>query len=83
MNKLKTMLSYILGPIIFVYVCYYVYAVIKMFLLWNAYKPLYPFSGEHLFMDRCLLFFGFILYISSFFENENENEDWDRDEDPN
>lgn len=71
-------LACLFGPIVLVYSCYLVYALFKMFISWNLYRPLYPFSGEHLVMDRVLIIFGFFYLVYCVLNPRSDNEDWDR-----
>ena len=71
-------LTCLFGPIVLVYICYLVYALFKMFISWNLYKPLYPFSGEHLIMDRVLILFGFFYLVYCVLNPTSSNDDWDR-----
>lgn len=78
MKRLFKVLVCLFGPIVLVYSCYLVYALFKMFISWNLYRPLYPFSGEHLIMDRVLILFGFFYLVLCSLNPRSSNEDWDR-----
>lgn len=81
MKRLLKVLVCLFGPIVLVYSCYLGYASIKMFINWKLYRPLYPFSGEHLVMDRVLILFGFFYLVYCVLNVLNprpDNEYWDR-----